>query len=39
MNARPQRAPAFQRLDHVAVVARTVIAMAGAGQVAFHRDL
>jgi len=25
----PQHAPAFQRLDHVAVVARTVIAVAG----------
>ena len=35
----PQHAPAFQRLDHVAVVARTVIAVAGVYQVALHRGL
>ena len=35
----PQHAPAFQRLDHVAVVARTVIAVAALLEVALDRCL
>ena len=36
---RPQHAPAFQHFDHVAVVTRTVIAVAGQFQVALYRGL
>ena len=37
MDSGPQHAPTFQRLDHVAVVAGTVIAVAGLLEVALDR--
>ena len=37
LDSGPQHAPAFQRLDHVAVVAGTVIAVAGLLEVALDR--
>ena len=39
MNSCAQHAPALQHLDQVAVIARTVIVMAGRAQVAHHRAL